>query len=382
MASDKSILMVAGTPVLAGGERNLLDLVVAAQNDGYEVGVLSPPKDKPVYAGSTVETMALSLGCKVWCSPMPKRPRPGSIRRIRNIIEEEGYAIIHAHGHLAGMYARMAARSLDEPRTVYTLHGVHYPHYRNLLKSKTFIAGERKLKSSTDRFICVCRYDFDTARELGIIEPDRTSVIYNGVRTVSCADRDRVVQLRKRYDRGGGIVLHAGRFMPQKDHHTLIQALPLVLKEHPEAVFLLAGSGRLLEKEKAHAAKLGIPREALVFLGENTEMDELMAACDFLVLSSLWEGFPYVVLEAMREGKAVVSTRVGGVPEAVNDGENGLLVEAGSPAAIARAVNRLLDSPEETDAMGQSGLEKVKEFSLESMARKTLEIYEGLSRQG
>jgi glycosyltransferase involved in cell wall biosynthesis len=258
---------------------------------------------------------------------------------------------------------------------------VHYPHYRNPLKSKAFIAGERRLKSSTDRFICVCRYDFDTAKELRIIEPDLTSVIYNGVRTVSYADQDRAAELRKLHDRGGGIVLHAGRFMPQKDHYTLIEALPPVLKEHPDTTFLLAGSGRLLDRERSHAAGLGIPPESLVFLGESTEMEELLAACDFMVLTSLWEGFPYVVLEAMREGKAVVSTRVGGVPEAVTDGENGLLVEAKSPGAFAKAVNHLLNHPEEMAGMGQQGLEKVKDFSLESMAHKTLELYEELSRQ-
>jgi glycosyltransferase involved in cell wall biosynthesis len=380
MASEKSILMVAGTPVLAGGERNLIDLTEAAQNDGYEVGLISPPEGDLAGTGNTVAMAARSLACKVWCSPMPKLPRPGSIHRIRAILKEEGYGIVHAHGHLAGMYARMAARSLDKPRTVYTLHGVHYPHYRNPLKSKAFIAGERRLKSSTDRFICVCSYDFNAAKELGIIEPDRTAVIHNGVITASCACQAKVTDLRRLYDRGGGIVLHAGRFMPQKDHHTLIEAVPLVLKEHPDATFLLAGSGRLLDKEKAHAARLGIPEEALVFLGESIEMDDLLAACDFMVLTSLWEGFPYVVLEAMREGKAVVSTRVGGVPEAVSDGKNGLLVETGSPGAFANAVNRLLDHPEETAAMGRQGLERVKDFSLESMVHKTQEIYEELSR--
>ena len=379
MSSGKSILMVAGTYVIAGGERNLLDLAAAALDDDHEVGVIAPPADDRARTGDELQSAVRSLGCKVWEVPMPSLPRPGSIRRIRDIIEEGDYEIVHAHGHLAGMYARMASKRLEIPKTVYTLHGVHYPHYRNPLKSKAFIAGERSLKSSTDRFICVCRYDFDTARELGIIEPDRTAVIHNGVRATSSADRARAAELKKRYDRGGGIVLHAGRFMPQKDHHTLIESLPPVLKEHPATTFLLAGSGRLLDKEKAHAADLGIPREALLFLGESTEMDELMAACDFLVLSSLWEGFPYVVLEAMREGKAVVSTRVGGVPEAIEDGVNGLLVEAGSPSALARAVNHLFDHPEETAAMGRRGLERVKDFSLEAMARKTLEIYESLT---
>lgn len=169
-----------------------------------------------------------------------------------------------------------------------------------------------------------------------------------------------------------------GRFRPEKDHRTLISSIPLVLEEHPRAVFLLAGSGRLLAEEREFAAGLGISGESLFFLGESGEVDELLAACDVLALPSLWEGFSYVILEAMRAAKPVVATRAGGTPEAVSDGETGLLVSPRDPRGLAGAICRLLSHPEEAASMGTRGKEKLGGFTLESMALDTLGLYNDL----
>ncbi len=375
MVHGKSVLMVAGTPILAGGERNLLDLASYALDEGFEVGLVAPGE------GELPRRMR-SLGCPVWSASMPEIPNPASLHAIRRILKTEGFAIVHAHGHRAGLYARAAACALRDVRTVYTLHGIHYPHYRNPFRKMAFIAGERLLKPSTDSYICVCRSDLESARTLRIVAPRRTEVIYNGIDPYAGADLERAARLRSLYDRGGGIVLHVGRFMPQKDHHTLIASVPLVLEEFPRAVFLLAGSGRLLQREKEHAARLGIPGESLVFLGESGEVDNLLAACDIFVLPSLWEGFPYVILEAMRAAKPVIATDAGGGPEAISDEENGILIRPCDAPGLARAVMRLLGDPEEAETMGRLGRERLHGFSLEGMARRTLEIYSGISGPG
>lgn len=369
MPGEKRLLMVAGTPIIAGGERNLLDLTIYALQRGFEVGLVAPGEGK-------LPGRIRSLGCPVWDVSMPKVLNPRSVWKIRKIVKAEGFEIVHAHGHLAGLYARSAALGLQGARSVYTLHGIHYPHYQSALKRSAFIFGERALKRSTDRFICVCRDDLETGRSIRIIDPERTDVIYNGIDPDAVTDPHEAALMRKKYDRGGGIVLHAGRFMPQKDHHTLIEAIPLMLEESPRTVFLLAGSGRLLQREKEHALHLGIPEESLVFLGESGEVDSLLAMCDIFVLPSLWEGFPYVILEAMRAAKPVVVTDRGGTPEAVVNGDNGLIIKPGDPRSLAIAVNKLLQDPHEAAAMGRRGRERLHDFSLESMAVKTLEVYE------
>lgn len=374
---EKSVVMVAGTSALAGGERNLLDLAEAARDDGWWVGLIAPGEGK-------LTREARALGLPVWQAPMPRFPNPLSLLKIRRILRREAFRIVHAHGHFAGLHARLAALGLGGVRTVYTLHGIHYPHYRNQLKARAFILGERALKHFTDLFICVCDHDVRLGTELGIIDPARTAMIHNGVKleVEVEVDASRVADLHARYDRGGGLVLHVGRFMYQKDHHTLIEAVPLVLGAHPDVIFLLAGGGELMEREKRFAESLGIPAESLVFLGETDAVDELLAACDFLVLPSLWEGFPYIVLESMRAGRAVIATATGGTPEAVVHGENGLLIGTRDPGALAAAVNRFLDHPEEAAAMGRRGRELVRRFDLEATTKQTLEAYARLLREG
>ena len=103
--------------------------------------------------------------------------------------------------------------------------------------------------------------------------------------------------------------------------------------------------GKLLEQEKEHAAGLGTASGSIHFLGESSEVDMLMQACDLMVLPSLWEGFPYVVLEAMRAAKPVVATDSGGTSEAVEHGKTGLLIEPGDSWALAGAICRLLEDP-------------------------------------
>jgi len=375
MKAEKSVLMVAGTPTLTGGERNLLDLAEAARGEGWRVGLIVPGEGK-------LTREARALGLPVWHAAMPRVPDPLSLARMRRICRREGFSIVHAHGHFAGLHARLAALGCRGVRTAYTLHGIHYTHYRNRAKAKAFIWGERVLKPFTDLFICVCERDVETGARLGIIDPARTAMIHNGVRVEVEVDAARVAELRSTFDRGGGLVLHVGRFMYQKDHHTLIEAVPAVLCAHPRATFLLAGGGELMEREKRHAEDLGIPDEALVFLGESEEVDELMAACDFLVLPSLWEGLPYVALEAMRAGKAVIATGTGGTPEAVLHGENGLIIEPRDAGALAAAVIHLLDRPEEAAAMGRRGRELVKRFDLRETTARTLASYGKLLEAG
>jgi len=371
----KNILMVAGTAILAGGERNLLEISYAALEEGYEVGLVAPGE------GRLTREMR-NLGCPTWSVAMPKLLNPLSLLRMRRIFGEVGCDIIHAHGHLASLYARTSAPGRKGAKVVYTLHGVHYPHYNNALKAKLFIRGEKLLRPSTDFFICVCEHDKLTAMDLGIIEEGRASVIYNGVAPPGDARPEATEALRKNFGLGDAIVLHIGRFMPEKDHHTLIESIPLVLENHPRAAFLLAGAGRLLEREKAHAARLGIPEDHLKFLGEIEDLDALYAASDIFVLPSLWEGFPYTVLDAMRAGVAVVATEVGGIPEAITSGKEGFLVEPENPVALADAVNHLLEHPQERAEMGYRGRRKVENFSLEKMCSDMLQVYELLLGQG
>ena len=161
--------------------------------------------------------------------------------------------------------------------------------------------------------------------------------------------------IRKRYlsGRASKLVLFAGRLVLQKDLPNLIRAIPLVLCQHPETLFLLVGSGSEEMSARRLAEVLGVA-DAVAFAGEAPykQMPGYFAACDLFVLPSVYEGNARVLAEAAASAKPVVATGVSGTQDTVIDGETGYIVPVGQPKALAEGIIRLLDDPARLAEMG------------------------------
>jgi glycosyltransferase involved in cell wall biosynthesis len=131
---------------------------------------------------------------------------------------------------------------------------------------------------------------------------------------------------------------------PQKGHDVLIDAMPIVLRQFPDARFELVGSGSELESLQARARAQGVSH-AITFLGHRDDVSACLSANDIFVLPSRSEAFPNAVLEAMASSMPIVASRVGGIPELIEDGHTGFLVPAGNPQALADRVCRLMANP-------------------------------------
>lgn len=172
------------------------------------------------------------------------------------------------------------------------------------------------------------------------------------------------------------VVAQVGRLTPQKDYPTFLRAAALVAAERPDVDFLVVGQGPLRNELERLAASLGIASRVR-FLGLRHDVPELLGAVDVLVLASVFEGFPNVVLEAMATGAVAVATDVDGARELIASGEHGLLVPVGQPAAVADAVTRLLGNGALTERLAIAARRRVEaEFTVEVMARRTAEAYE------
>jgi glycosyltransferase involved in cell wall biosynthesis len=135
----------------------------------------------------------------------------------------------------------------------------------------------------------------------------------------------------------------------------------------PDVACVLIGEGPLRGALEARARALGV-LERCRFTGARSDVADLVAALELVALPSRSEGLPFALLEAMALGRPVVATAVGGCPEVVEEGRTGLLVPAGDPAALAGAISRLLERPEEARAMGARGADRVRaEFTLARM---------------
>jgi glycosyltransferase involved in cell wall biosynthesis len=181
---------------------------------------------------------------------------------------------------------------------------------------------------------------------------------------------------------GDPVVTCVANLFPYKGHRDLVAAAARVVEAMPTVRFLLVGrDAGEMEAVRRQASSLGLERH--VFLaGEHAEGFRIIASSTLVVHPSHEEGFSNTVLEAMSAGKAVVATRVGGIPEAVIDGETGLLVPPHDPPALAEALLSLLRDPSRTEAMGTVGKRRVREhFSVgkmvASMELTYLELLEG-----
>jgi glycosyltransferase involved in cell wall biosynthesis len=171
------------------------------------------------------------------------------------------------------------------------------------------------------------------------------------------------------------VVAGIGRLVPQKNFSLFLDVAAAVLARNPRAFFVIAGTGQEERTLRESARRLGI-ESRLRFLGYVAAMPELYPAIDMLLLTSLYEGLPITILEAMASGTVIVSSRLDGVGEILLDGVDSALVPSGDTAAFTARVCELIDQPSLAARYAQAALEKVHaHYSAQSMARSVEAVY-------
>ncbi len=195
-------------------------------------------------------------------------------------------------------------------------------------------------------------------------------VIYNGI---TIPQHVRQHDFSKQFP-GKKIVYSAGRLSEQKGFTYLIEAASILKKTNNDLLFVVSGEGKLESELKKQALDAGL-EESFIFSGFASDIYPYLKGCDLFVLSSLFEGMPNVVMEAMAMQKPVVATDVNGVRELMVDGETGIIVPSKEPLALATAIARIINNPEILAKFGKAGYERVdKEFTMSAMA-ENLEGY-------
>jgi len=215
--------------------------------------------------------------------------------------------------------------------------------------------------------------------------PAKIVVIRNGVDLEPFSHPPDTVRIRHELGVPSGIplVAVASRLNPLKGIEHFLKAAAIVGRRLPDVRFLVIGEtspaeGSYLGVLSDLADRLGI-RDRVVFTGLRRDVPDLLACAAVSVMPSLNEALPNVLLESMAAGAPVVSTRVGGTPEVVEDGVTGLLVPPGNAGALARAIDRVLSDPDLAVRLGQSGREFVRRrFSMDAMVRATERLYHTL----
>ena len=282
--------------------------------------------------------------------------------------------VVHTHQIGALFYAGPAARLAGVPVVVHTEHGKHFEESRRLR-----ILGRLGARHA-DRVFTVSDDIARDAFRLKVFSPRRTRTVINGIDVERFSRPADVTGLRKtlRLAEDNFVVGTVARLSPVKDQGTLIEAFGLLLKRKPGTHLGLVGDGACRAELEAQARSAGL--DAYVhFAGAQDDVVPYFKLFDVFALSSLSEGIPLSILEAMAAGVPVVSTAVGGVGEIVSDGKTGVLVAPGQPETLATALANLAGNPARRSELAAAARKMVeREYSLARMARTYLDEYRKL----
>lgn len=353
---EQNILFFTRTMNLGGTENVILQLCEIFKPIVNKIIVCS-------CGGVNVEKLD-NLGIKHYLIPDIENKSFSTIvsvsRTISKIVQEENITIIHTHHRMAAFYISLlklykkreffnTSHNTFENKVFLTRYA--YKH------AKLIACGEMVKKNLNDV------YGFEKVQVVNNSVP-----AFNGI-----IEKDPIVT--KLHEEGCFIIGNIGRLSEQKGMEYFINAAPDIIKKHPEARFLIIGSGEDEEKLNSLISRLHLKEKVLLF-GYRNDIQNIMSQLDLIVLSSLWEGFPLTPIEAFSVGKTIVATGVDGTIEIVHNERNGLLIEIRSSEQIADKVVWMIEHPDERKRMEKEAqLSYQNELSMNAFAEGYLKCY-------
>jgi glycosyltransferase involved in cell wall biosynthesis len=371
--------------IVGGAQENTMLTADLLDKARFHVDVISGPQTGP--EGSLIEEVR-ERGISLTIEPSLMREiRPlvdvHSVYVLYQYIRKGRYTIVHTHSTKAGISGRWAAWLARTPIIVHTVHGWGHHERQHPLLRAFLILAERVTERITDKLIVVSPRNIEKGLADGIATPEKYVTIRSGIeldRFLHPTQTREEMRAELGIPQGAPVVGTVARFSPQKAPLDFIRAMSEVAEALPDARFVYVGDGPLREECEEAIAVAGLS-ERFHLTGLRRDVPELLTAFDVFALSSLWEGLPRVLPQAMAARLPIVATATDGNAEAVTDGVNGRLVPPGEPQALACAVVDLLRNPVEARRMGEAGYARVKEYGARRMVEQIAQLYEELLRQ-
>lgn len=361
---------------MGGAERMLFNYLQHLDRNRYEprVCVFRVRDGNPIAA--EIERLGV---------PVDLLPASG-IRDFMNVVSlvrylrRHGIDLVHTQLETVTVHGGIAAKIVGLP-TVHTLHTFAYPEATSKEIRRSEVAWFA-LRNFHDKIIAVSAAVGDYAVAKGRVPPERISVLYNGIDTSSFRRRNEADRAAVRNTFGipadAALVVTVAVLRREKGIQFLIEAWPDILEAVPNAYYLIVGAGPFESQLKSLATTYKLTNRVL-FAGARNDIPEILGGSDLFVLPTLDDVLPTVLAEAMASGLPIVASRVGGVPEMVEPGKNGLLVAPADQTQLAEACVRLLRTPDEALRLGQGGQDVAEtRFNVRNQVRKLENIYQEL----
>jgi glycosyltransferase involved in cell wall biosynthesis len=357
-----------------GAEKALVDLALQLDRTRFNVSVCATR-----YTGNYQPALD-AAGVPTYVLGRKTRWEMHKILGLVGLLRRRRVHILHTHMFGSNSWGRVLGRLAGVPVIVAHEHWSSKPSHE--------IVVDRLLYRLSDRILVASKASKQVVMQLEGIPGHGITPVYNGVDTAEFALTTSEGRLEARMEIGlpptGLLVGTLGRLSPDKGgQDDLLRAVKGLVSGGCDVRLLVVGDGPLRPRLEQLTAELGIG-ERVLFAGQRSgpEVPRLLGAMDIFVLPSHKEALPIALLEAMATGLPVVATRVGGVPEIVEDGENGILVPPAAPEAIEGALRTLARDTAMAERLGRAARAHIEaEFTLDRMTRRVEGIYEELARR-
>lgn len=286
------------------------------------------------------------------------------------LLRRERVDVLHAHKFRSNVWAAVLGAITRVPVVIAHEHGWKHPSRLVRFLNRHVVA------RGCNEIIAVSRAERARMIELDGIAPERVSYMPNGIPAFVLSDNDPRAELG--IPAGSLVVGSVAQLRPEKAFELMIEAAGLIAPERDDVTFVIVGGGPQYEQLKSLVEASGLEKRVLM-TGERQDIPDLVSSFDVAVCCSDREGAPLSVMEYMAAGIPVVASRVGGLPELIEDGVNGLLFERRDANGLAEALRRLFADAGLRKRLGAAGKElQQREYSLDAMVRKTEALYEEL----
>lgn len=365
---------------LGGAQQNTLYTVSHLDKSYFDVYLGSGP------GGILTEEATTLLGSKFEIIPhLIREIKPFyDIRALFDIIyyiKKVKPLIVHTHSSKAGILGRTAAYLSKAPIIIHSIHGYGFTRYQNIIKYNLLKLIERIVSKYTTHFICVSEANKIQGIKYNLFNKDKVSIIRSGIEInlFKEADGERI---RKEFslEKNNPLIVMVACFKPQKAPLDFIYAAEIVHKRKPEARFMLVGDG-ILREEIQKAIRERNLSDCFFLAGWRRDVPSILAASNVVVLTSLWEGLPRTIIEAIASKKPVVATKVDGTADIIKDEINGFLAKPHDINTIATKIIELLENKQLANKFVKESQAVLPEFDIDLMVKQQEKLYFNLLKK-
>jgi len=368
--SKIKVLELIDRGFLGGGQANVLSIARKINKEKYDISIAAK-------GGGAFEQEAAK--CNISFTPlfMPKMLRTKYLKYLQILYASEKFELIHTHGGVAGFYGRTLKKHNPELKCVHTIHGIHYTHSNNFIKRNLSKTIEQYLVQYTDKTICVSRTDLESALKYKIADRDKAVVIPNGIDLSKFSNKKKNFELINQLglNEHNFIIGNVSRFDVQKNQKLIIQSAYFLVKKYPQMRFIFVGGGDLLPqmKQLVRESKL---EDYIIFTGEQNDSAEYYSIFDLFVFPTLWEGMPYVLLEAMASRLPIICSSIPGILEIIKPNHSALTFNPYDMDDLFQKISVLYQNNKMREELAQNAMIESTQYDETEIVPKIERVYE------